>query len=314
LTLILSEKDVESLLEMDEVVASVEEAFRQEALGKASNGMRTRTRGGSSVLNVMHANLPYLGRAGLKAYISTESGVRFVAFLFDASRATPLAVMGADMLGRYRTGGASGVATKYLYGKRSGALAILGSGKQAFAQALAIGCVMSVDDVRVWSPNSAHRESFCVTLKAAGFRAVASGSPRAALDGVDVACSITSSRDPFITESMVGSLLHLNIAGGNVPNHAELSANALGLFETVVLDDIPQGKVEYGDLILAAEAGSFSWDSAVELSQVVAEKKRPRGRTLFKSGGVALEDVALASLLYDKAMKSGNHYPTVDMT
>jgi len=108
LTLILSERDVESLLRMDEVVSVVEEAFRQEGLGNASNSMRTRSQGEASVLSTMHANLSYLGRAGLKAYIATRSGVRFAVLLFDGSTAMPLAVMGADALGRFRTGAASG--------------------------------------------------------------------------------------------------------------------------------------------------------------------------------------------------------------
>ena len=313
MTLILSEKDVESLLRMDEVVASVEEAFRQQGLGNASNWMRTRTQGSKSVLSVMHANLSYLGRAGLKSYIATSSGVRFCVLLFDSTLATPLAVMGADFLGRFRTGAASGVATKHLYQKKTGTLAILGSGKQALTQALALRSVMVLDRVKVWSPNKAHREAFQDRLRAEGFRAVAFDSPASALEGADVASSITSSDEPFITEEMLGEVSHLNIAGGNIPTHAELSPAAVALFDTVAVDDILQGKTEYGDLIKAADAGTFSWDSAVELSAVVAGKHKPSGRTLFKSGGVALEDVAVASMLYDKAIISGNRYPNVEL-
>jgi ornithine cyclodeaminase/alanine dehydrogenase-like protein (mu-crystallin family) len=313
LTLILSEKDVEALLDMDDVVTSVETAFREEGLGNASNFMRTRSRGSDSFLSVMHANLTYLGRAGLKAYIATRAGTRFSILLFDTSRASLLAVMGADFLGRFRTGAASGVATKHLYGKKSGTLALLGSGKQALTQALAVKSVMSVEGVKVWSPNAGHRDTFCKKLEAEGFRAAAGESPGSALDGADVACSITSSKEAFITESMLGSVAHLNIAGGNVPEHAEMSTAAVGLFDTVVVDDIQQGKLEYGDLIQGASAGVFAWDSAVELGAVVAGKKKPVGRTLFKSGGVALEDVAVASMVYDKAMKSGNRYPNVEL-
>jgi ornithine cyclodeaminase/alanine dehydrogenase-like protein (mu-crystallin family) len=276
--------------------------------------MRTRTRGSKSVLNVMHANLSYLGRAGLKSYIATESGVKFCIILFDSTRAGPLAVMGADFLGRFRTGAASGVATKHLYQKKTGTLAIMGSGKQALTQALAVRSVMVLDEVKVWSPNMGHRETFRGRLEADGFRAVAFDSPASALEGADVACSITSSDEPFITEEMLGTVSHLNIAGGNDPTHAEMSPAAVGLFDTVAVDDIPQGKTEYGDLIQAADAGTFTWDSAVELSAVVAGKHKPNGRTLFKSGGVALEDVAVASMVYDKAMKSGDRYPNIELS
>lgn len=313
LTLILSEKDVESLLEMDEVVQAVEEAFRQEGLGNASNWMRTRTWGEAAVLNVMHANLSYLGRAGLKAYVASPSGVNFTVVLFDAKKPGTLAVMGADLLGRFRTGAASGVATRHLYGKKSGTLAMMGSGKQALTQALAVKSVMSVDEVKVWSPSPDSRKSFCARLKAAEFKATVSDSPADALEGADVACSITSSDQPFVTDSMLGSVSHFNIAGGNIRSHAEMSAAAVGMFETVVVDDISQGKVEYGDLIQAAEAGTFSWENALDLASVVAGKAKPSGKTLFKSGGVALEDVAVASMLYDKAMKSGRSFPQVEL-
>jgi len=313
LTLILSERDVESLLDMKEVVRSVEEAFRREALGEATNFMRTRSRGNSSVLNVMHASAPYLGRGGLKAYMSSKAGTKFVVVLFDLTESTPLAVMAADYLGRFRTGAASGVATKHLYRKPSATLALFGSGKQALTQVLAVSAVTSVEEVRVWSPNVGHREDFKRRLVGLGFRASALETPSQALDGSQVACAITSSTEPFLDNRLLSGVEHLNLCGGNNPEHAEIAPEALGAFGTVVVDDLPQAKVEYGDLIQAAEAGRFSWDSAVELKDVVGGNTSPSGRTLFKSGGVALEDVAVASMLFDKASKSGKRYPEVEL-
>ena len=313
MTLILSEEDVRSLLDMDEVVATVEEAFRREGVGEAINSMRTRSREPASVLNVMHATLPYLRRGGLKVYMSSRSGTKFVFILFDSSDSTPLAIMGADYLGRFRTGAASGVATKHLYRKKSGTLAVLGSGRQALTQALAIRSAMTVEEAKVWSPNPIHCKEFSKVLRDAGFKASACDTPGLALEGTDVACSITSSREPFITKEMLGAIYHLNICGGNVPGHAEITAAALSVFGTVVVDDLPQAKMEYGDLIQAARGGSFTWDSAVELGSIVAGKAKPRGRTLFKSGGAAVEDVAVASMLYDKATNSGKPYPSVEL-
>ena len=313
MALILSERDVQALLDMDEVVAAVEEAFRREGTGEAANSMRTRSAGGSSLLSVMHANLSYLGRGGLKAYMSSRAGTKFVIILYDSNSSIPLAVMGADYVGRYRTGAASGVAIRHLYGRRSGKVAIMGSGKQAMTQALAARSVMSVDEVRVWSPGASHREEFARTLRDAGFSAASCSTAEEAARGVDVVSSITSSKEAFITEAAVREVSHVNICGGNVPSHAEMTAGAVGSFGTVVVDDLTQAKVEYGDLILAAKAGAFAWNSAVELSSVVAGKTKPEGRTLFKSGGAAIEDVAVASMLYDKAMSSGRSYPNVDL-
>lgn len=313
MTLILSERDVEALLEMKQVVASVEEAFRQEGMGQATNSPRTRSARRDSTLNVMHANLQYLRRGGLKAYMSSAAGAKFVVILFDSSNSAPLAVMGADILGRFRTGAASGVATKHLYAKSSGTLGVMGSGKQALTQVLAVNAVMNVDRVRVWSPQASHRKAFAQRLVERGFDASAADTPDAALKGAQVACAITSSAEPFLTNKALGSISLLNICGGNVPTHAEITSNAVGSFDTVVVDHLPQAKVEYGDLIQAVHSGDFEWESAFELGSVVAGKHRPKGRTLFKSGGVALEDVAVASMLYDKAVNSGKRYPNVEM-
>lgn len=313
MTLVLSEEDVENLINMKDVVSSVEEAFRRQGTGEVSNFMRTRSRWDASVLNVMHANLPYLGRGGVKAYMSSTRGTKFALLLFDTNDSRLLAVMGADILGRFRTGAASGVATKYLYGKRSGSLAVFGSGKQAFTQVLAIKEVMSLEEVRVWSPTPEHRVAFAQKLRSYGFDSNAFDAPSEALEDTEVATTITSSRQPFLTDEMLKKVMHLNVAGGNVSDHAEVTAAGIGAFSSVVVDDIAQAKIEYGDLIQAAENGFFSWESAIELGSVVAGKRKPEGRTLFKSGGAALEDVAVASMIYDRAMESPRSYPSFEL-
>jgi alanine dehydrogenase len=313
LTLVLSEKDVQGLIDMKEVVSAVEEAFRRQGTGEASNTMRTRSKGKDSILSVMHSSLAYLGRGGVKTYVTSKGGTKFVFLLFDASTSLPLAVMGADVLGRYRTGAASGVATKHLYRRASGTVAVFGSGKQALTQVLALDSVMSLDAVRIWSPNKSHRDSFVDVLSSEGYGAAAFDSPDLAMKGADVASAITSSKEPFIKGETLGTVTHLNLCGSNQPAHSEADPSAVGSFETVVIDDLSQAKVEYGDLILAAEAGTFSWGSAVELASVVAGRSTPGSRTLFKSGGAALEDVAAASVIYDKAMRSGSSYPSVEL-
>lgn len=305
MTIFLSESDVGSLLSMDEVVSVVEEAFRRQGRGEAQNQARTRTRGSASVLSVMHANCSYLGRGGLKAYMSSKGGSKFLAVLFGGDDPTPLAVMAADMIGRFRTGAASGVATKHLYGRRSGKVALFGSGRQALTQALALRSVMKVDELRVWSPDRAHRDAFVDLLKQNGFEASSSASPSTATEGADVVSTITSSRSPFLGPEELAGVSHVNACGGNVPDHGEVTPAAVGSFDTVVVDDLPQAKTEYGDLIQASAAGKFSWDSAKELGAIVAGTGKPDGRTLFKSGGAAIEDVATASLIYEKARSLG---------
>ena len=286
----------------------MEEAFRRKASGEADNSPRTRSSAPGAVLNVMHACLPYIGRGGLKCYLSSRTGTRFVFVLFDLSDGKPLAVMGADSLGRYRTGAASGVATKFLYGRTSARLAICGSGRQALAQVLGIAATTSVTSVKVWSPNPEHRDAFCGRLKGKGFDSRATGSPAEALAGADVASTITSAKTPFLTPEVLRGLSHLNACGSNQPDRSEVSVAGVEGFGSVVVDDIHQATGEYGDLIQALKPGGFSWDLVTELKDVVAGKARPlKGPTLFKSGGVALEDVAVGNMVYEKALNSGRY-------
>jgi ornithine cyclodeaminase/alanine dehydrogenase-like protein (mu-crystallin family) len=305
--LVLGEADVAGLLDMGEVVSAVEEAFRRQGEGMADNSPRTRSRAPGAVLNVMHGCLPYLGRGGVKCYMSSRAGTKFVFALFDLADARLLAIMGADALGRFRTGGASGVATRLLYGRGSARLAVCGTGRQAFTQVLAAAAVTSISEVKVWSPDQGRREAFRLKLEAAGFTAEASGTPAEAIGGADLVSTMTSAREPFVEAGALEGVRHLNACGSNQPDRAEVAAAAFRHFRGVVVDDLRQAKTEYGDLVLAEKAGTFSWESAVELKEVAAGKAHPEAPTLFKSGGVAIEDVAVASLVYDKAVRSGRY-------
>ncbi|HKT22251.1 MAG TPA: hypothetical protein VJR06_06580, partial [Nitrososphaerales archaeon] len=217
MTIFLSERDVEALLDMDEVIGAVEEAFRRQGRGEAQNFMRTRTRGPTTVLSVMHATSSYLGRGGLKAYMSSKAGTKFLAVLFDSSDSSPLAVMAADVLGRFRTGAATGVATRHLYRKSSGSVAVFGSGRQALTQALALRAVMQIDQLRVWSPSPDQREGFARLLKERGFAATPCRTPESAAEGADIVATITSSKEPFLDERMLEKASLANVCGGNLP-------------------------------------------------------------------------------------------------
>ncbi|MDV3293111.1 MAG: ornithine cyclodeaminase family protein [Nitrososphaerales archaeon] len=303
----LSEGDVRSLLKMTEVVSAVETCFRQQASAKAANSPRTRTAVAGSTLSAMHASLPYLGVAGVKCYLTSKKGTRFVFVLFRLRDAEPLAVMGADILGRFRTGAASAVATKLLYGQKEFHFALCGSGRQAMTQVLAMSEVAFLESVNVWSPNGEHRRSLVRRLGRMGFASKECRSPREALAGSQVASAITSSRDPFIKRDAVTSVMHLNLCGSNSPDRSEASPDCIAEFQTVVVDDARQSREESGDLMIAARKGKLSWDRVVELKDVMAGQIPHLGKSLFKSNGVALEDVAVAYHVFRKASRSGDY-------
>ncbi|HUI86382.1 MAG TPA: ornithine cyclodeaminase family protein [Nitrososphaerales archaeon] len=304
MTLVLGEKAVGGLLSMKEVVQAVDDCFRRVPESLAVNTPRTRTIVPGATLNVMHGAIPYLGRAGVKCYLSSRRGTRFVFVLFNLEDAEPLAIMGADALGRFRTGAASAVATKHLAGTKSMRFAVAGSGKQARTQVLAMAEVATLESVTAWSPNSTHLADFVRGLGAVGIDAKPAGSLRDAFASSDVATTITTAKAPFVTRDDVQSLIHINLCGSNSSNKSEATPQAVAEFQTVVTDDVEQARVESGDLIGAVEAGLLSWANVVRLGDVVSGKINPGHKTLFKSNGVAIEDVAVASLVYEKARHS----------
>jgi ornithine cyclodeaminase/alanine dehydrogenase-like protein (mu-crystallin family) len=255
----------------------------------------------------MHASLQYLGRGGAKVYLSSKTGSQFAFLLFDLKNGGLLSVMGADLLGRYRTGAASAVATKHLSGLREFILGVAGSGRQGVTQVLAMSEVAKLEEVRVWSPVQAHRNSFAKLIgREYGIDSTPSDSVEEAFSGAQVATTITSSRTPFVVEKDLADIRHMNVCGSNWASRAEVEPRGIALFDTVCVDDVAQSRIESGDLIIAAREGHFDWNNAVELRDVVQAKVKPGPRTLFKSNGVAVEDVALGSLLYDRALKRGD--------
>jgi ornithine cyclodeaminase/alanine dehydrogenase-like protein (mu-crystallin family) len=306
MTLLLKERDVERLVNMRESVPAVEEVFQRLASSEAANSQRTRTIVPGSVLNVMHAASPYLGRAGVKAYLATREGAKFVFLLFDTRAGNLLSVMGADILGRYRTGAASAVATKHLAHLSGFQLGLAGAGKQAMTQVAAMKEIANLEGVRVWSPTQSRAEEFATRVQLElGIKCNPAESPLSAFRGSQVATTITTSKDPFITPDTISDVIHVNACGSNTPERAELTEDVVHSFAAIFVDDKVQAMQESGDLIQAVASKKLDWSSVIELKDIFSATIPPKGKTLFKSSGIAAEDVAVASLVYDKAMHSG---------
>jgi alanine dehydrogenase len=313
LTIFLSESDVQRLISMKEVVAAVEECFREQGAGRASNTPRIKNRSPRSRLSTMPATLDYVGRSGVKSYVSTPAGTRFLFILFDTQTGDPLSVMSADLMGRYRTGAASAVATRALSGLKSIKLAVAGAGRQALTQVTALAEVAELESVSVWSRTRERSEALVRRASAdLGIVCKVADQVDSAFAGADVGTTITASQTPFLGERAVKNLSHLNVCGSNEPNRSEVSPEAIRRFRTIIVDDLADSKEESGDLIIPANQGMIRWSEVRELRDVFAGNVKPVPPTLFKSNGVAIEDVAVASLLLDKALASGNSYSNFD--
>ena len=306
----LREADVKSLLTMDLTLAALEAAFREWASGGAAIQPRRRVSGGA-VLATMSAALPSRGLIGFKAYTVSPAGARFWVCLFDAADGRPRAVIEADWLGRLRTGAASGLATRYLARPDASVLTIVGAGGQALTQVLAVAAVRPLREVRVFSRDPTHRDAFVASLKAAvsgGVSIRPAGSLREAVDTADIITAITSSARPIFRGAWLQAGQHLNVCGSNFPDRREVDAQAIARADLLVADDVEAARLEAGDLLLAEREGQLSWARVHSLREVVAGstgRRRPSDVTLFKSVGLAIEDVAAGAAVLQLAEAQG---------
>src|SRR5215470_15241782 len=203
MALILRENDVQDLIEMDAVIAAVEDAMRQLGEGEAVNEPRRRAFAPGGLLNVMFASYPNGNFTGLKAYTVSESHVRFMVAAFRLDGALD-ALIEADFLGAYRTGAATAIAARAVGTRRPSRVAIIGTGWQASTQALALTRVVEIEEMRVFSRNADRRAIFAAEQKEQlGVNTIDSPSAEAAVRGADIVITVTTSHAPVIEAKWV---------------------------------------------------------------------------------------------------------------
>lgn len=308
--LYLTEKDVESVITMSDCIAAVEEAFRRQNSGAVVNQPRRRLRVPDGLLHCMEASDDGLGRMGLKVYTSFAQKVRFHVLFYDSTNGDLLAMIEADRLGQMRTGAATGVATKYMARQDAQILGIFGAGWQAESQAMAIAHVRKLDRILVHSRTPEKRQEFAEKLS--GLLEVPCQPAESAEEVVrtsDILVTATTSRTPVFNGDWLQPGAHINAVGSNALSRAEIDVATIARADRIVVDSIEQAKDESGEFLAALEARKFRWESAHELHEVVAGRfpgrEFDREITLFKSGGLALEDIAAADLVYEKAVALG---------
>jgi alanine dehydrogenase len=308
MTVFLREADVKALLTMEATLAALEAAFREWAAGRATNQPRRRVADGS-VLATMSAALPSRGLMGFKAYTHSATGARFWAALFDTADGRPRALIEADWLGRMRTGAASGLATKYLARRDASSLTIIGAGTQALTQVLAVAAVRPLKEIRVFSRDAGHRATFADQLATTLQIPVRPmDSLRDAIEGAEIVTTITSAGQPIFPGEWLHAGQHLNVVGSNIPNRREVDGRTIARADLVVADDVDAARLEAGDLILAEREGQLSWGRVNSLRDVLAGtvgQRQPSDVTVFKSVGLAIEDVAAGAVVLELAESRG---------
>lgn len=322
--LLLTRRDVESVLTMKETIAAVEVGLRQLAAGRAILPQRTAIR--MNELHGLHLGMPaYIagihgddpGTLALKAvtvYPDNPSRHQLptifgTILLHDARTGKLTAIMDAGFLTAMRTGAASGVATKYLAREGAKSVGIFGAGVQARTQLLAVAEVRRLEGAVVCDLVAEVRDRFAAEMSARlGIPVTATASPDDCL-ACDIVVAATSSATPIFDGTKLRPGTHINGVGSHSPTARELDTEAVRR-STVFADHKPACLAEAGDLLLPIQEGVITEDHIVASVGEIAAGTTP-GRTsreqitLFKSVGLAVEDAATAGRVYELARAAG---------
>ncbi len=302
----LTEDDVQDLLDVATAIPLVEAAFRGLSDGKAQNIPRARSFAKGIALHAMSAAAEYLGYVGWKVYTTTRRGARFHVGLSEIASGELVALIQADYLGQVRTGSASGVATQYMARGDARTVGVFGTGKQARTQLKAVCSVRRIERAEVYSRNAERREKFAAEMtEYCGTRVVAVHSPQEAVREKDILICATTSEVPLFEGRDIEPGTHLNVVGSNYLAKTEIDVDTVHRADIIVCDSIEACRREAGDFVAALEAGVTDWALMHDLGDVVTGRQTGRANaeqiTLFKSVGLAIEDVAAAVHVYHKA-------------
>jgi ornithine cyclodeaminase/alanine dehydrogenase-like protein (mu-crystallin family) len=303
--LFLNEEQVRKHLRMAELIPAMEKALMDFSAGKVNQPVRSviKVEPAGGFLGLMPALTPDgLGLKAVTFYPSNaERGIpthMATIFLVDPETGTPLAIMDGRLITEMRTAAVSSAATKLLAPPDAKVLAILGSGVQARSHVEALQLVRKFEEIRVWSPTREHAQRFAKEIGATAM------SGEDAVRGADVIVTVTNSKMPVLKGSWLKPGSHVNAIGACRPDWRELDDDTMQ--KGVVFVDSREGALkESGDVILSG-AKIYA-----ELGEALAGKVPPRvdETTIFKSLGMAVEDIAAATLVYRKFISEG---PSID--
>ncbi len=316
---ILNQAEVTALLPMAECVEAMDGALRTLSSGGALLPLRSilRLPEGRGLFGVMPAALASPDTLGLKAIaictgndgteLDTHQGL---VILFDPERGVPIAIMDASSITAIRTAAVSGVATRALAREDAGDLAILGSGVQARSHLEAMAVVRRLRRVRAWSPNPRQLAGYVAAVRERlGVTVEAMRGPRETVEGADLICTVTASPVPVVEGDWVAEGAHLNAVGSSLPTTRELDTRAM-VRGRLIVDRRESALNEAGDFLIPRAEGAITDAHIVgEVGDVLLG--RIPGRTganevtIFKSLGIAVEDLAAAHHVLRRAEERG---------
>ena len=294
----LDEQQVRENLRMSDLIPAMKQALIDCSAGKVTQPVRSiiTVDPPGGFMGIMPAHAEGLGLKVVTFYPpNVDRGLpthMATIFLVDPETGTPLAIMDGRLITEMRTAAVSAVATDLLASADAKVLTILGSGVQARSHAEALRLVRNFEEIRLWSPTRANAERCAKEIGASVMPA------EGAVRGADVIVTATSSKTSVLCGSWLKPGCHVNAVGACRPDWRELDNAAMQ--EVIFVDSREGAMKESGDVILSG-AKIYA-----ELGEALAGKVPARANetTIFKSLGMAVEDIAAALLVYRRAMKA----------
>lgn len=281
--------------------AAIEQAFREAATGTTALLARQRIVAAGLKVSAMAAILPGMGVAGAKVYTTRDGAFRFVVLLFDSATGAPLATIEADALTEIRTAAVTEVVARRMAPGTGGTLAVFGSGVQARAHVRALARALRPDRIGLVSRGEAG--ALCSALAAETGSPVTPMTAEAAVRDARMVVTATRSTTPLFDGGWLSPGCLVAAVGSTLPHARELDDTTLRRAGVVLVEDRAQAMAEAGDLILGAASGALDMRRVIELAPALAGD-HPAGQggdiALFKSVGIALEDVAVAAAIWQR--------------
>ncbi|SMD30732.1 Rossmann-fold NAD(P)-binding domain-containing protein [Picrophilus oshimae] len=285
----ISDDDVLRHLNIKECIGELKTAFESYGAGESNSSARDRIFLPGHVLNTMPAYYSKRNLAGLKTYIAGKNGIRFIVLIFNVNNPEDVFVFDANMLGRIRTGALTAMVTSLIVKKNGINFTLIGSGFQAETQYQAMASIYNIKRGYVYSKNFDHARAFAERF---GLEPV---NDLKCLRDSDVITSITNSDTPIFNYDMLPEHFHVNLAGSNMPGRREADHSVINNADIIIVEHMEQALRESSEIIESKNK------NMVELKDFI-KNNGSYNRTVFKSMGIGLEDLA-AGYLVLKDMK-----------
>jgi len=298
---------------MSEAIPLMESMFHDLATGQILQPLRTLMwlPDKKGLLGMMPAYAGGPNLIGIKLitifhHNTTHPSHQGIIILFDGDNGAPLMLFDAEEITAIRTAAVSAVATNFLATKEASTLAILGTGEQAARHLESIPLVRPIKHIRIWGRNKRNAEELAQKVNAEEKQIRITDTPQQAAEGADIICTVTAASQPILQGEWISPGAHLNVVGSCTPNAREVDSETVAKAK-LFTDKYESLFNEAGDFLIPKKEGRIT-ESAVqaEIGEVLTAtrpgRQHPADITLFKSLGIAAEDLYSAYHIYKKLL------------